>query len=99
MRAVQIKEVFGYDTSNFPSADLQVSMDGWRKFTVIQLLNLSMQRECSRKPGKRLIGSHYREALRRMVQLGPASSSWHQGAVESLIKAVKCTIHFSAGNQ
>ena len=52
------------------SADLQVYAEGRRKSTVTQVPNLWVQRGSSRKPGKRLIGSHYREAPRRMDQLG-----------------------------
>ena len=56
MRAVHIEVVFGYDTSNFLMALSRFaslrSMDGQRKFTVIQVLNLWVHRESLRKPGK-----------------------------------------------
>ena len=77
-------------------------MDGWRKFTVTQVLNLQVQRGSSRKPGKKID----RESLQRSS--GQDGSTWafdpvdsppHQGAVESLIKAAKRVIHFSVSNQ
>ena len=52
------------------SADLQVSAEGRRKSSVNQVPNLWVQGGGSRKPGKRFIGSHCREAPRRMDQLG-----------------------------
>ena len=57
----------------------------------------------SRKPGKRLIGSHHREAPHRMIgstwAFGPADTPWYKKAVESLTKEAKCSIHFSVSNQ
>jgi len=87
------------------SADLQVHVPvyGRRKSTVTQVLNLWVRRGSSRKPGKRLIGSHYREAPHRMIgstwAFGPADSPWYKKAVESLTKEAKCSIHFSVSNQ
>ena len=68
-----------------------------------EVLNLWVRRGSSRKPGKRLIGSHYREAPHRMIgstwAFGPADTPWYKKAVESLTKEAKCSIHFSVSNQ
>ena len=72
VRAVHIERCLDMTQaiSRWLSAGLQVSVDGRRKFTMIQFLNLWVQRGSSRKSGKRLIGSHYRESPRRINQLG-----------------------------
>ena len=49
---------------------LQVSVDGQRKFTVIHVLKLGVQRDSSRKSAKRLIASHFRESPHRINQRG-----------------------------
>ena len=68
-----------------------------------EVLNLWVRRGSSRKPGKRLIGSHYSEAPHRMIgstwAFGPADTPWYKKAVESLTKEAKCSIHFSVSNQ
>ena len=72
MRAVHIEAVFGYDTNNFLMALSRfASIRGWPEKNYSDPgSNLWVQRGSSRKPGKRLIARHYREAPRRMDQLG-----------------------------
>ena len=104
MRAVHIEAVFGYDTSNFLMALCRfASLRGWLEMIYSdpgsQLVGAERElKEASQR--------NDRESLQRdSVQngstwvLGPGDSPWHQGAVESLIKAAKHAIHFSVSNQ
>lgn len=104
MRAVHIEAVFGYDTSNFPMAlGRFASLRGWPEMIYSDPSSQLVGAERELKEAwKRIV----RESLQRYsVQngstwvFGPADSPWHQGAVESLIKATKRAIHFSVSNQ
>ena len=68
---------------------------------MIQVLNLWAPRGNSKRPGKESIESLERDSVQNGFTwvFGPANSPWHQGAVDSLIKAGKRAIHFSVSNQ
>ena len=104
MRAVHIEAVFGYDTSNFLMAVSRfASLRGWPEMIYSDPGSQLVGAERELKEAWQRID---RESLQRdSVQngstwvFGPADSPWHQGAVESLIKAAKRAIHFSVSNQ
>ena len=104
MRAVHIEVVFGYDTSNFLMALSRfASLCGWPEMIYTDPGSQPVDAERELKEAWQRING---ESLQRdSVQngatwvFGPADSPWHQGAVESLIKAAKHAIHFSVSNQ
>ena len=104
MRAVHIEAVFGYDTSNFLMALSRfASLRGWPEKIYSDPGSQLVGAERELKEAWQRID---RELKRRdsaqngsTWEFGPADSPWHQGAVESLIKAAKHAIHFSVSNQ
>ena len=104
MRAVHIEAVFGYDTSNFLMALSRfASLRGWPEKIYSDPGSQLVGAERELKEAWQRID---RESLQRDSAqngltwvFGPADSPWHQGAVESLIKAAKRAIHFSVSNQ
>ena len=104
MRAVHIEAVFGYDVNSFllalsrfasvrgwpakiysdPGSQL-VGVDRELKDAWLKIDHTALTSKCSEK-GLQWI-------------FGPADSPWHQGAVESLVKAAKRSIHFAVHNQ
>ena len=104
MRAVHIEAVFGYDTSNFLMALSRfASLRGWPEKIYSDPGSQLVGAERKLKEAWQRID---RESLQRDSAqngstwvFGPADSPWHQGAVESLIKAAKRAIHFSVSNQ
>ena len=104
MRAVHIEAVFGYDTSNFLMALSRfASIRGWPEKIYSDPGSQLVGAERELKEAWKKINQ---ESLQRSsVQngstwaFGPADSSWHQEAVDSLIKAAKRAIHFSVSNQ
>ena len=104
MRAVHIEAVFGYNTSNFLMALSRfASLRGWPEMIYSDPGSQLVGAERELKEAWQRID---RESLQRdSVQngsawvFGPADSPWHQGTVESLIKATKRAIHFSVSNQ
>lgn len=104
MRAIHIKAVFGYDTSNFLVA--------LSRFTSLR----GRPEKIYSDPGCQLVGAEreLKEAWQRINTeslqrdsaqngstwvFGPGDSPWHQGAVESLIKVANHAIHFLVSNQ
>ena len=104
VRAVHIEAVFGYDTSNFLMALSRfASLRGWPEKIYSDPGSQLVGAERELKEAWQRID---RESLQRDSAqngstwvFGPADSPWHQGAVESLIKAAKRAIHFSVSNQ
>ncbi|KAL9987899.1 hypothetical protein ACROYT_G002279 [Oculina patagonica] len=104
MRAVHIEAVFGYDTSNFLMALSRfASLRGWPEKIYSDPGSQLVGAERELKEAWQRID---RESLQKDSAqngstwvFGPADSPWHQGAVESLIKAAKRAIHFSVSNQ
>ena len=103
MRALHI-EVFGYNTSKFLMALSRfTSLHGRPEMIYSDPGSQLVGAEMEFKEAWQRIN---RESLRRdSVQngstwvFGHADSPWHQGGVESLIKAAKHAIHFSVSNQ
>ena len=104
MRAVHIEAVFGYDTSNFLMALSRfTSIRGWPERLYSDPGSQLVGAERELKEAWQKID---REWLQRNCvqngstwEFGPADSPWHQGAVESLIKAAKRAIHFAVSSQ
>jgi hypothetical protein len=103
-RAVHIEAVFGYDTSSFLLALKRfTSIRGWPSVIFSdpgsQLVGaerelLSMWESIDKE-------STHKTCAERGTSwiFGPADSSWYQGAVEVLVKAVKRALKFSIGTQ
>lgn len=92
MRAVHIEAVFGYNTSNFPMALSRfASVRGWPEKIYSdpgsQLVGAERElKEAWKKIDQRSLQKSSTQNGSTWV-FGPADSPWHQGAVESLIKA------------
>ena len=104
MRAVHIEAVFGYDTDSFLLA-LQrfVSVRGWPEVLYSdpgsQLVGADKELRSSwqRMDKTAMMRAGVENGMRWVF--GPPDSPWHQGAVESLIKSVKRSIHFAVHNK
>ena len=104
MRAVHIEAVFGYDTSNFLMALSRfASIRGWPEkiYSDPGSQLVGAERELKETWQKIECESLRRNAAQNGTDwiFGPADSPWHQGAVESLIKAAKRAIHFAVSNR
>ena len=104
MRAVHIEAVFGYDTSSFLMALSRfTSLRGWPEKIYSDPGSQLVGAERELKQAWQKID--HKALNRNAVQngttwvFGPADSSWHQGAAESLIKTAKRAIHFAVHNQ
>ena len=104
MRAVHIEVAFGYDTKSFLLA-LQrfASVRGWPETLYSDPGSQLVGADNELKAAWTRID---KTALNRVGAdngtkwiFGPPDSPWHQGAVESLIKSVKKSIHFAIHNQ
>ena len=104
MRAVHIETVFGYASSNFLMVLSRfASIRGWPNKIYSDPGSQLVGAERELKEAWKKIDR--KSSQRSSAQdgstwvFGPAGSPWHQGAVESLIKAAKRAIHFSVSNQ
>lgn len=104
MRAVHIEAAFGYDTSNFLLALSRfASLREWPENIYSdpgsQLVGAARElKEAWQRINRDSIQRNSTLNVTTWV-FGPADSTWHQGAVEALIKAAKHAIHFSLSNQ
>lgn len=104
MRAVHIEAVFGYDTSHFLIAFSRfVSIRGWPEKIFSdpgsQLVGAERElKEAWQKISQETLKRNSAQKGTTWV-FGSADSPWHQGAVESLVKAAKRAIHFAVHNQ
>ena len=104
MRAVHIEGVFGYDTGSFLLALSRfVSHRGWPE---VIYSDPGSQLVCVDKELRAAWVNIDRTSLCRKGAenglkwvFGPADSPWHQGAVESLVKAAKRAFRFTFNNQ
>ena len=104
MRAVHIEPVFGYDTSSFLLALIRfASIRGWPS---IIYSDPGTQFVAASKELKIVWDSVDKTAVIRKStenglewRMGPADSPWHQGAVESMVKAAKKAIMYAINNQ
>ena len=101
MRAVHIEAVFGYDTSNFLMVQQICNYPPEKIYNDPGSQLVGAERELKEAWKKIDRKSLQRSSAQNGATwvFGPADRPWHQGAVKSLIKAAKCTIHFSVSNQ
>ena len=104
MRAVHIEVVAGYDTSSFLMALCRfANIRGWPEIMYSdpgsQLVGAERElKEVWLKLDKPLLMQKGLEKGMTWI-FGPADAPWHQGAVESMVKAAKRGIHFVIGNK
>ena len=103
-RAVHIEVSVGYDTSSFLLALKRfTSIRGWpsRLYSDPGSQLIGAEKELTNMWKDLNSEDIYRTCLENGTQwiFGPADSSWHQGAVESLVKAAKRALKFSMNDQ
>jgi hypothetical protein len=103
-RAVHVEAVYGYDTSSFLMALSRFcSLRGWPQYIYSdpgsQLIGAERElREAWEKIDRRELNKKGVPNGLKWI-FGSADSPWHQGAVESLVKAAKRAIHFAVGKK
>ena len=103
-RAVHIEMVFGYDTQSFLMAlNRFASLRGWPEkiFSDPGTQLIGADKEISKCWKALDQNAIYKEGITKGAQwiFGPADSPWHQGAVESLVKAAKKCFKVTMGTQ
>ncbi len=103
-RAVHIEAVYGYDTSSFLMALSRFcSLRGRPQYIYsdpgLQLIGAERElREAWEKIDRRELNKKGVQNGLKWI-FGSVDSPWHQGAVESLVKAAKRAIHFAVGKK